>query len=86
MSNINVTSKNDTIKLDVKPITQKLEVNKVEYSISLARTGGQGATGGMVIGGLPIITDEIGEGDLLTVNSQRWINVKRTNITDGGNF
>jgi hypothetical protein len=86
MTKFNVTSNSDTIKLDVKPVEQKLNVTKVEYAVSLARTGGQGSPGGTTIGGLPIAIEDISEGDLLTVNSQRWINVKRTNITDGGNF
>jgi hypothetical protein len=78
MSNYKVTADATNIKLDVK---------KVEYAISLARTGGQGASGPATsIGGLAIDTSDIGEGDLLTVSSQKWINVKRTNITDGGNF
>jgi hypothetical protein len=78
VSNISVTSKNDTVKLEVK---------KIEYAISLARTGGQGAASTTTsIGGLDIETSNLSDGDLLTVSSHKWVNVKQTNITDGGNF
>jgi hypothetical protein len=78
MTTYKITSERETIKLDVK---------KVEYSVSLSRTGGQGAQGpDNGIGGFPVELNELTEGDLLTVASQKWTNTKRTNITDGGNF
>jgi hypothetical protein len=75
-----------TYKVIADRNTTKLEVNKVEYSVSLSRTGGQGADN-KTIGGVevePFV--DLSEGDLLTVSNSKWINVKRTNVTDGGNF
>jgi hypothetical protein len=75
-----------TYKVIAERDTTKLEVKKVEYSISLARTGGQGADN-KTLGGLEVIPiTEPQEGDLLTVASNKWINVRRTTVTDGGNF
>jgi hypothetical protein len=65
--------------------TTKLEVRKVEYSVSLSRTGGQGASN-TNFGGLEFEFAEIGEGDLITVVDNKWTNVKRMTVTDGGNF
>jgi hypothetical protein len=78
MTTYKITSESNSLKLDVK---------KVEYSVSLSRTGGQGAPGNTnAIGDIPVVLSSVGEGDLLTVNNQKWVNVKRTNVTDGGNF
>jgi len=66
--------------------TTRLEVKKVEYSISLARTGGQGADN-KSLGGLEVVPiTDAQEGDLLTIASNKWTNIRRTNVTDGGNF
>jgi hypothetical protein len=75
-----------TYKVIAERETTRLEVKKVEYNISLARTGGQGADN-KTLGGLEVIpiTDSQ-EGDLLTVSSNKWINIRRANVTDGGNF
>jgi hypothetical protein len=78
MTTFKLTSERDSIKLDVK---------KVEYSVSLSRTGGQGALGpDNIIGGIPVSLNGLAEGDLLIVAGQKWTNTKQTNITDGGNF
>lgn len=75
-----------TYKVIAERDTTKLEVKKVEYSISLARTGGQGADN-RTLGGLEVqsITDGQ-EGDLLTIADNKWVNVRRATVTDGGNF
>lgn len=86
MTTYKVSTNSDNIRLDVQKVEQKLSIEKLEYSVTLARTGGQGAAGGYEIGGLPVVTQDIETGDLLTVANAQWVNVKRTNITDGGNF
>lgn len=63
----------------------KVEVSKVEYKVSLARTGGQGAAN-TTFGGLDVVLDSPQEGDVLTVSSNTITNTARTNLTDGGNF
>jgi hypothetical protein len=74
-----------TYKVTAESNTTKIEVKKVEYSISLARTGGQGAAN-TSFGGLEVSVTNPEEGDLLTVSDSRLINVRRATITDGGNF
>lgn len=63
-----------------------LAVNKVEYKVSIAKIGGQGADNS-TLGGLQVapVTDPE-DGDLLSLSGDTWVNVKRVTITDGGNF
>ena len=73
-------------RITTDAIGQKIEVNKIEYKVSLARTGGQGAAN-TVLGGLPLEFTDPSEGDLITVSADsKWVNVARSNVTDGGNF
>jgi hypothetical protein len=74
-----------TYKVIAQRDTTKLEVRKVEYNISLARTGGQGAAN-TNFGGLTTNIENPEEGDLLTVSNNQWVNVRRATVTDGGNF
>jgi hypothetical protein len=74
-----------TYKVIAERETTRLEVRKVEYNISLARTGGQGAAN-TNLGGLEFKFEDVQEGDLLTVAESKLVNVRRTTITDGGNF
>jgi hypothetical protein len=48
--------------------------------------GPQGPAGENFIGGLPIEMSNILDGDLITVLENKWVNVKRETISDGGNF
>lgn len=63
----------------------KVAVNKVEYKVSLSRTGGQGANSN-TLGDLPVLLSDVQEGDIITISSNTWVNARRTNLTDGGNF
>ena len=85
MSTYKVVTNGNDYKVNVDSVDHKVEVKKVEYKVSLSRTGGQGASNND-IGGLPISVSGVEEGDLLTVSSNQWVNTRRTNITDGGNF
>lgn len=75
-----------TFNITAAGTTAKLEVKKVQYKVSIARTGGQGADNS-TLGGLQVapITDPR-EGDLLSLTGNTWVNVRRATITDGGNF
>lgn len=48
--------------------------------------GVQGPPGPPEIGGYPIVTAEITDGDLVQFNGGAWKNAAQNNITDGGNF
>jgi hypothetical protein len=74
-----------TYRVITEKETTKLEVKKVEYSISLARTGGQGAANN-TLGGVEFDINSIQEGDLITIVNNKWVNVRRMTVTDGGNF
>lgn len=75
-----------TFNITAEGTAAKLEVKKVQYKVSIARTGGQGADNSS-LGGLQVapITDPQ-EGDLLSLAGNAWVNVRRATITDGGNF
>jgi hypothetical protein len=75
-----------TFKISAEANSTKLEVKKVQYKVSIARTGGQGADNSS-LGGLQVapITDPQ-EGDLLGLSNNTWVNIRRSSITDGGNF
>jgi hypothetical protein len=74
-----------TYSINATSTSNKLEVKKVEYAISLARTGGQGADN-KTLGGLTVELSEAQSGDLITIQDNKWVNVRRDNVTDGGNF
>jgi hypothetical protein len=87
MSTYSINTENESFRVDTQKIEQKLEVKKISYDVTLSRVGPQGANGvATTLGGLPVELGAISEGDLLTVSNSRWINVTRTNVTDGGNF
>lgn len=75
-----------TFNISASGTAAKLEVKKVQYKVSIARTGGQGADNSS-LGGLQVapITDPQ-DGDLLSLSGETWVNVRRVTITDGGNF
>jgi hypothetical protein len=76
-----------TYKVISQADTNRVEVKKVEYKVSLSRTGGQGASNnGTILGGLAVLLNNVEEGDVLTIEGNQWVNTRRTNLTDGGNF
>lgn len=85
MATNKVTVKGEDIKIDVKTVKHEVNLDKVEYKVSLSRTGGQGAANN-TLGGIPVEVLDAENGDLLTIDSNKWVNVRRTTITDGGNF
>ena len=76
-----------TYKVVAEGNDYKVAVNRIDYKVSLSRTGGQGAASdGTVLGALPVEIANYGDGDLITIQNAKWINVKRETISDGGNF
>lgn len=54
--------------------------------ITVGVQGPPGPVGGALIGGYSTEVSGISAGDLLAFSGARWVNVKRTDVSDGGNF
>jgi hypothetical protein len=65
-----------------------LEVGGSVQVISVGIQGPPGPPGESLIGGYLVSVTNLGNNDLIRFNSatQRWVNIKSSDIVDGGNF
>ena len=81
MANINVsTTSGNTVQVKVTPLPDQI------VQINRGVQGPQGPAGASTIGGYPAVITNPQNLDALMFQSNTWVNIPQTEISDGGNF
>lgn len=82
--NVIVTSNNDTVV-----ITGEQKINVVTEQVqtfNVITEGIQGPPGPSGLGGYETEIVAPQSGDLITFSASKWVNIRRVDVSDGGNF